>query len=48
MMPNGAVHEFANTFKEWHYFIGGFALGFVLGLTVGLAWFAAYEVVDDE
>ena len=34
-LPDGAVDEFANTFKEWHYFVGGFALGFVAGVVFG-------------
>lgn len=29
--------QFASTFKEWHYFVGGASLGFVLG------WLSASE-----
>ena len=31
MNSNGLVAEFANTFQEWHYFVGGIALGFLVG-----------------
>jgi hypothetical protein len=31
MLPNGLLDQFANTFREWHYFIGGFSLGAILG-----------------
>lgn len=30
------IDEFANTFKEWHYFVGGGAIGFVTGILVAL------------
>lgn len=30
------IREFANTYKEWHYLAGGFALGWTLGILVGL------------
>jgi len=26
-----ATEEFVSTFEEWHYLVGGAALGFVLG-----------------
>jgi len=25
------LREFASTFREWHYLIGGLALGFIIG-----------------
>ncbi len=25
------LEQFASTFREWHYFVGGLALGFLLG-----------------
>lgn len=31
MLPPDVLGEFASTFKEWHYFIGGVSLGFLLG-----------------
>jgi hypothetical protein len=30
--PEGAVEEFADTFKEWHYLTGGYAAGVVSGV----------------
>jgi len=30
-LPDGAFGEFASTFKEWHYFAGGAAIGFIAG-----------------
>ncbi|MFC6973637.1 hypothetical protein ACFQL1_01495 [Halomicroarcula sp. GCM10025709] len=30
-LPDGAVGEFANAYDEWHYLVGGVALGFLLG-----------------
>lgn len=35
--PTKAAKQFVSTFKEWHYFIGGFALGMVVATPVGLA-----------
>ena len=29
-----ALSEFVSTFKEWHYFVGGFSLGFVVGWVI--------------
>jgi hypothetical protein len=26
------LKEFASTFREWHYFVGGFALGVLAGI----------------
>jgi len=31
-LPDNAVDQFANTFKEWHYFAGGFVLGVLVGI----------------
>lgn len=31
-----ALDEFVSTFKEWHYFVGGGAVGFVVGFVVAL------------
>ena len=31
-LPDGMLDQFANTFREWHYFVGGFAIGFLLGI----------------
>lgn len=45
MMPDDARGQFASTFKEWHYLIGGAAAGFIVGLWAGLLWFLAHEVV---
>lgn len=36
MIPDDAADEFANTWREWHYFVGGFAVGWTLGLIAGL------------
>lgn len=35
MIPDDALDEFANTYREWHYLAGGFAVGWTLGLLVG-------------
>jgi len=35
MPPDTALDEFANTFREWHYFVGGFALGVIAGWVGG-------------
>ncbi|WP_324757064.1 hypothetical protein [Haloarcula montana] len=34
-LPDDVVDEFASTFKEWHYLIGGAAVGFVAGIEYG-------------
>lgn len=34
--PKRAVKEFASTFKEWHYFVGGGAVGFAAGVYYGM------------
>ncbi|MFC6975804.1 hypothetical protein ACFQL1_15830 [Halomicroarcula sp. GCM10025709] len=34
-LPDGAVGEFASTFKEWHYLIGGFCVGVLVGIEYG-------------
>lgn len=26
------IGQFASTFREWHYFVGGFAIGLVAGI----------------
>lgn len=45
-LPDGAVDQFASTFKEWHYLAGGFSLGFASGVYVGSRIFA--QVVSDD
>lgn len=35
-LPDGVVSQFANTFKEWHYFVGGFAIGVLAGIEYAL------------
>lgn len=34
MLPDRLFDEFASTFKEWHYMVGGLCVGFVLGWVV--------------
>ena len=34
--PPGAFGEFASTFKEWHYLVGGLAVGALLTLAAAL------------
>jgi len=46
-MPSEMLEQFVSTFKEWHYFIGGGSLGFVVGLVAALIWFVAYRGVTD-
>lgn len=36
MSLHGALREFANTLKEWHYLIGGFASGLTVGLLLAV------------
>jgi hypothetical protein len=38
--PDELSEEFASTFKEWHYLVGGGAAGFALGFLV-----AVYAVI---
>ena len=40
MLPDDATDEFANTFKEWHYFVGGAAISALAYSTalIALAW----------
>lgn len=35
MLPADAPEEFVNAWDEWHYFVGGASLGFVLGWVCG-------------
>lgn len=37
------IGEFASTFREWHYLVGGFALGVVVGVRLALRWTRAYH-----
>lgn len=32
MLPDNALKQFANTFKEWHYLVSGLAIGFLAGI----------------
>lgn len=32
MPPEDPLDEFANTYREWHYFVGGFAIGYLFGV----------------
>ena len=41
--PKRALGEFASTFKEWHYFVGGASLGFVAGFLTAL--YFAYHTI---
>lgn len=34
------LEQFASTFREWHYFVGGLALGFLLGAEYARRWHA--------
>jgi flagellar biogenesis protein FliO len=34
--PDELSEEFASTFQEWHYLVGGGAVGFLLGVVVAL------------
>jgi len=43
MPPDDALSEFANTYREWHYLAGGFALGVVAGIVIALAFVASDE-----
>lgn len=36
MIPDDAGEEFANTFREWHYLVNGFATGVIVGFFVGV------------
>lgn len=52
---NGFFSQFASTFKEWHYFVGGGALGFLVGFCVALYFVLRYarrqpvvEYVDER
>jgi len=31
------LSEFCSTYEEWHYFVGGAAIGFIAGVVAGLA-----------
>jgi hypothetical protein len=31
-LPDDALDEFANTYREWHYLAGGFTLGVLAGI----------------
>lgn len=41
MAPENAIEQFANTYKEWHYLVGGFSMGFLVGTVL----MAVYEYV---
>lgn len=36
MSLHGALREFANTFKEWHYIVSSFFSGAVFGFSVAV------------
>lgn len=43
------IAQFASTFREWHYFIGGASFGVLIGLYVGLTFILAYKrIVEDS
>jgi len=29
--PRAVAQQFASTYQEWHYFVGGVAIGFLFG-----------------
>lgn len=31
LTPRAVAQQFASTYQEWHYFMGGVAIGFLLG-----------------
>jgi len=31
-LPEDALTQFASTFREWHYLLGGFAAGVLVGI----------------
>jgi hypothetical protein len=37
-LPDGAVDQFASTFKEWHYLAAGFSAGFATGMYLTGRW----------
>jgi len=41
MPPRNALEEFASTYKEWHYLVGGFAVGFLAGIEYARRIFTA-------
>lgn len=44
---NRLISEFASTFKEWHYFVGGGAIGFVTGFIAALYFVVKYRKTMD-
>ena len=48
MLPDDATDEFASTFREWHYFVGGAAISALAYSTAlfALAW-RSQEGPDD-
>jgi hypothetical protein len=41
MPPRDALAEFANTYQEWHYLVGGAAIGFLAGIEYARRVFTA-------
>lgn len=32
MPPKNLLQQFASTYREWHYLVGGFAIGVLVGI----------------
>lgn len=43
MLPDSWREQFANTFKEWHYLVNGFASGLIVGFLVGV--YVTYKIL---
>jgi hypothetical protein len=48
MPPDDALAEFASTYREWHYFVGGVSIGVVAGIALALWWAVAYREATDD
>jgi hypothetical protein len=38
IMPENALNEFVSTYREWHYMMGGFSVGGLLGVLFGIEY----------
>lgn len=47
MQVSTLVGEFANTFAEWHYLVGGFAAGVLVGAWLALRFALAFNGQGD-